>query len=245
MQGPWLGAAALITAFGAGASPQTRDDGATRRDRSPSQASLSSRNYLRGDKIDPQDFGYNTLNLGGGAVDARMAGRGRSYGGGARAALGDYQRYPEGRPIFLPEAERYGNPPDLPSLLLQQRVIYISMPVRASMPQRQPSGQADQQAAVTQQVVERAWRTAQRGRRGRALRLRPGGRRLQKGTSAESEEDARSLTLRTGRWRHRSAQWPQSHSRRLCPALTRPPLRPAVPPVGDRAGGGAVLLPGL
>jgi hypothetical protein len=58
-----------------------------------------------------------------------MAGRGRSYSG-ARAAYGDYQSYPEGRPIFLPEAERFGNPPDLPSLLLQQRVIYISMPVR-------------------------------------------------------------------------------------------------------------------
>jgi len=28
----------------------------------------------------------------------------------------------------LPEAERFGNAPDLPSLLLQQRVIYISMP---------------------------------------------------------------------------------------------------------------------
>ena len=55
--------------------------------------------------------------------------RGRSSGGGARAALGDYQTYPEGRPVFLPEAERYGNAPDLPSLLLQQRVIYISMPV--------------------------------------------------------------------------------------------------------------------
>jgi ATP-dependent Clp protease protease subunit len=48
---------------------------------------------------------------------------------GARAAYGDYDKYPEGRPIFLPESERYGNPPDLPSLLLQQRVIYISMPV--------------------------------------------------------------------------------------------------------------------
>jgi hypothetical protein len=64
----------------------------------------------------------------GGAAAATMAGRGRSYSG-ARAAYGDYQSYPEGRPIFLPEAERFGNPPDLPSLLLQQRVIYISMPV--------------------------------------------------------------------------------------------------------------------
>ncbi len=53
------------------------------------------------------------------------------YSGGPRAAMGDYTKYPEGRPIFLPESERYGNPPDLPSLLLQQRVIYISMPVRS------------------------------------------------------------------------------------------------------------------
>lgn len=65
---------------------------------------------------------------GAGAWAATAAGRGRSYSG-ARAAYGDYEPYPEGRPIFLPEAERYGNPPDLPSLLLQQRVIYISMPV--------------------------------------------------------------------------------------------------------------------
>lgn len=57
----------------------------------------------------------------------RRSSRGYS---GARAAYGDYPNYPEGRPIFLPEAERFGNPPDLPSLLLQQRVIYISMPVR-------------------------------------------------------------------------------------------------------------------
>lgn len=62
----------------------------------------------------------------GGAANARMAGR--SYSG-ARAAYGDYPNYPEGRPIFLPEAERFGNAPDLPSLLLQNRIIYISMPV--------------------------------------------------------------------------------------------------------------------
>lgn len=60
---------------------------------------------------------FNLINLSGG------------YSNGARAAYGDYQKYPEGRPVFLPESERYGNPPDLPSLLLQQRVIYISMPV--------------------------------------------------------------------------------------------------------------------
>lgn len=53
---------------------------------------------------------------------------GRSYTS-PRAAYGEYPNYPEGRPLFLPEAERFGNPPDLPSLLLQQRVIYISMPV--------------------------------------------------------------------------------------------------------------------
>nr|7EKO_I Chain I, ATP-dependent Clp protease proteolytic subunit [Chlamydomonas reinhardtii]7EKQ_I Chain I, ATP-dependent Clp protease proteolytic subunit [Chlamydomonas reinhardtii] len=48
-------------------------------------------------------------------------------------AYGDYPNYPEGRPLFLPEAERFGNPPDLPSLLLQQRVIYISMPFLPSV----------------------------------------------------------------------------------------------------------------
>lgn len=84
------------------------------------QATLSSRNYLRGEKFTPEEFGYNTVNMAGG--------RGRSYTP-TRAAYGDYPNYPEGRPIFLPEAERFGNPPDLPSLLLQQRVIYISMPV--------------------------------------------------------------------------------------------------------------------
>ncbi len=57
--------------------------------------------------------------------------RGRSAGG-ARAAYGDYPNYPEGRPLFWPESARYGNPPDLPSLLLQQRVIYVSMPVSAA-----------------------------------------------------------------------------------------------------------------
>lgn len=102
----------------------------------PDPASLSSRNFMRGDKFDPKDFGYNltgttlALGTGGGAANARMAGR--SYRG-ARAALGDYQSYPEGRPIFMPEAERFGNPPDLPSLLLQQRVIYISMPFLPSV----------------------------------------------------------------------------------------------------------------
>jgi hypothetical protein len=113
------------------------------------QATLSSKHYMRGERFDPS----NPAGLGfsaraatqsssssysmpaaaaggpGGAAAATMAGRGRSYSG-ARAAYGDYQSYPEGRPIFLPEAERFGNPPDLPSLLLQQRVIYISMPVR-------------------------------------------------------------------------------------------------------------------
>jgi hypothetical protein len=114
------------------------------------QATLSSKHYMRGERFDPS----NPAGLGfsaraatqsssssysmpaaaaaggpGGPAAATMAGRGRSYSG-ARAAYGDYQSYPEGRPIFLPEAERFGNPPDLPSLLLQQRVIYISMPVR-------------------------------------------------------------------------------------------------------------------
>lgn len=90
------------------------------------QASLSSRSYLRGDKFDSEQFGYNTANM---ASYSFSGGRGRSYQP-TRAAYGDYPKYPEGRPLFMPEAERYGNPPDLPSLLLQQRVIYISMPVR-------------------------------------------------------------------------------------------------------------------
>jgi len=96
---------------------------------------------MRGERFDPM----NPASLGFGAHAASpssssssssgsyrlpptMAGRSRG-GSGARAAYGDYPNYPEGRPIFLPEAERFGNPPDLPSLLLQQRVIYISMPV--------------------------------------------------------------------------------------------------------------------
>ncbi|WIA20190.1 hypothetical protein OEZ85_006038 [Tetradesmus obliquus] len=120
----------------------------------PDPATLSSKHYMRGERFDPS----NPAGLGfaaraatqsssssysmpaaaaaaggpGGAAAATMAGRGRSYSG-ARAAYGDYQSYPEGRPIFLPEAERFGNPPDLPSLLLQQRVIYISMPFLPSV----------------------------------------------------------------------------------------------------------------
>lgn len=90
------------------------------------QITLSSRSYLRGEKFTPDQFGYNVTNMAGGSSY-----RGRSYSG-ARAAYGDYPNYPEGRPLFLPEAERFGNPPDLPSLLLQQRVIYISMPVSAA-----------------------------------------------------------------------------------------------------------------
>lgn len=104
------------------------------------QATLSAKAYMRGDRFDPA----NPATLGFGAhagspsssssssgsyrLPPTMAGRSRGYSG-ARAAYGDYPNYPEGRPIFLPEAERFGNPPDLPSLLLQQRVIYISMPV--------------------------------------------------------------------------------------------------------------------
>jgi hypothetical protein len=99
---------------------------------------------MRGDPFNPADpaaLGFSATMArssgrtsssgppGGGAMAATAAARGRSYSG-ARAAYGDYQAYPEGRPIFLPEAERFGNPPDLPSLLLQQRIIYISMPVR-------------------------------------------------------------------------------------------------------------------
>jgi hypothetical protein len=98
---------------------------------------------MRGERFDPTN--PTTLGFGAHAATASssssssgsyrlpptMAGRSRGYSG-ARAAYGDYPNYPEGRPIFLPEAERFGNPPDLPSLLLQQRVIYISMPVSSS-----------------------------------------------------------------------------------------------------------------
>ncbi|KAG2425792.1 hypothetical protein HXX76_013417 [Chlamydomonas incerta] len=93
----------------------------------PDPITLSSKAYLRGEKFTPDQFGYNVTNMAGGSSY-----RGRSYSG-ARAAYGDYPNYPEGRPLFLPEAERFGNPPDLPSLLLQQRVIYISMPFLPSV----------------------------------------------------------------------------------------------------------------
>ena len=99
---------------------------------------------MRGERFDPSNpaglgYSYRAATAGSAppppvgatasAASATMSrGPGRSYQG-ARAAYGDYPNYPEGRPIFLPEAERFGNPPDLPSLLLQQRVIYISMPV--------------------------------------------------------------------------------------------------------------------
>lgn len=95
--------------------------------RLPDPATLSSRRYLRGDKFSPDQLGYNTANMAGYSRPSR------GYSSGARAAYGDYDKYPEGRPIFLPESERYGNPPDLPSLLLQQRVIYISMPFLPSV----------------------------------------------------------------------------------------------------------------
>ncbi|KAF6261155.1 kinase-like domain-containing protein [Scenedesmus sp. NREL 46B-D3] len=119
----------------------------------PDPATLSSKHYMRGERFDPSNpagLGFSARAAtqsssssysmppaaaggpGGAAAAATMAGRGRSYSG-ARAAYGDYQSYPEGRPIFLPEAERFGNPPDLPSLLLQQRVIYISMPFLPSV----------------------------------------------------------------------------------------------------------------
>lgn len=111
----------------------------------PDPATLSSKAFMRGERFDPM----NPASLGFGAHAASpssssssssgsyrlpptMAGRSRG-GSGARAAYGDYPNYPEGRPIFLPEAERFGNPPDLPSLLLQQRVIYISMPFLPSV----------------------------------------------------------------------------------------------------------------
>ncbi|PNH04642.1 hypothetical protein TSOC_009160 [Tetrabaena socialis] len=90
----------------------------------PDPKTLSSKAYLRGEKSQPEQFGYTT-NISNMAGNNSRASR--SYTS-PRAAYGDYTTYPEGRPLFLPEAERFGNPPDLPSLLLQQRVIYISMP---------------------------------------------------------------------------------------------------------------------
>lgn len=93
----------------------------------PDPKTLSSKAYLRGEKFTPDQFGYNVTNMAGGNYRA-----GRSYTS-PRAAYGEYPNYPEGRPLFLPEAERFGNPPDLPSLLLQQRVIYISMPFLPSV----------------------------------------------------------------------------------------------------------------
>lgn len=111
----------------------------------PDPVTLSSRHYMRGDPFNPHDpasLGFSATmarsasssasssGTGAGAWAATAAGRGYS---GPRAAMGDYQAYPEGRPIFLPEAERFGNPPDLPSLLLQQRIIYISMPFLPSV----------------------------------------------------------------------------------------------------------------
>lgn len=104
----------------------------------PDPQSLSSKNFLRGEKFDAANFGFNAMHIGGresykvtGAAGATMA-RGRGYTP-PRAAMGDYEKYPEGRPLFLPEAERFGNPPDLPSLLLQNRIIYISMPLLPSV----------------------------------------------------------------------------------------------------------------
>lgn len=95
----------------------------------PDPASLSSRAFMCGDKFAPSQFGYNLANTQAGANASAFRGptQGRQQTT-TRAAAGDYTKYPEGRPIFLPEAERFGNPPDLPSLLLQQRIIYISMP---------------------------------------------------------------------------------------------------------------------
>ncbi|KXZ48382.1 hypothetical protein GPECTOR_28g789 [Gonium pectorale] len=90
----------------------------------PNPKSLSSKAYYADRKL---EYGNNVMNMAGGNARA-----GRRYSG-ARAAYGEYPNYPEGRPIFLPEAERFGNPPDLPSLLLQQRVIYISMPFLPSV----------------------------------------------------------------------------------------------------------------
>eukprot|EP00879_Flechtneria_rotunda_P001773 GHRR01001937.1.p1 GENE.GHRR01001937.1~~GHRR01001937.1.p1 ORF type:complete len:418 (+),score=128.96 GHRR01001937.1:210-1463(+) len=103
----------------------------------PDPATLSSRAYMRGERFDPSNpagLGFSARAAAATSSSSYRApsGSSRRYSG-ARAAYGDYPNYPEGRPIFLPEAERFGNPPDLPSLLLQQRVIYISMPFLPSV----------------------------------------------------------------------------------------------------------------
>lgn len=96
------------------------------------QSTLSSRAYMRGytafDPSDPASLSFSAVTAAAASSSSSYQTTGRRYQA-PRAAIGDYAQYPEGRPIFLPEAERYGNPPDLPSLLLQQRIIYISMPV--------------------------------------------------------------------------------------------------------------------
>lgn len=136
--------AATLVPWSAHSRPGLHDIHASRPHSFFLQATLSSKAFMRGERFDPM----NPASLGFGAHAASpssssssssgsyrlpptMVGRSRGYSG-ARAAYGDYPNYPEGRPIFLPEAERFGNPPDLPSLLLQQRVIYISMPVSSN-----------------------------------------------------------------------------------------------------------------
>eukprot|EP00878_Enallax_costatus_P003993 GHUV01004216.1.p1 GENE.GHUV01004216.1~~GHUV01004216.1.p1 ORF type:complete len:414 (+),score=96.53 GHUV01004216.1:153-1244(+) len=104
--------------------------------KTPDPATLSSKAYMRGEKFDPRDptgLGFSSRAVAAQSSSSYRAQRPSRGYSGARAAYGDYQTYPEGRPIFLPEAERFGNPPDLPSLLLQQRVIYISMPFLPSV----------------------------------------------------------------------------------------------------------------
>lgn len=100
----------------------------------PDSATLSSKHYMRGDKFSPEQSLFRAAAARG--RDAYRMPIGGSYTSGARGTASSGAQasyYPEGRPIFMPEAERYGNPPDLPSLLLQQRVIYISMPFVSSV----------------------------------------------------------------------------------------------------------------
>eukprot|EP00877_Chromochloris_zofingiensis_P013748 jgi/Chrzof1/8627/Cz03g18040.t1_CLP1 len=102
----------------------------------PDSSTLSSRAYMRGytafDPSDPASLSFSAVTAAAASSSSSYQTTGRRYQA-PRAAIGDYAQYPEGRPIFLPEAERYGNPPDLPSLLLQQRIIYISMPFLPSV----------------------------------------------------------------------------------------------------------------
>jgi hypothetical protein len=107
------------------------------------QKTLSSQHSLNGPKGALSSLGYtpslfmepNTVQLSKAAQ--RMAASTPGIGG-VYTPPGDVYspprsektyNTPEGRAVYWPETERYGDPPDLPSLLLANRVIYVAMPV--------------------------------------------------------------------------------------------------------------------